>query len=85
MADFHHEPLPSPRSIRLISLDMTANSSLRLNSFHLGGLPVYKALSYTWDTAIIEDPDDDSCQDGGELHRIEVNGKAFGVRRNLYD
>ena len=74
---FEHEPLDwSAQQIRLLSIHPKAEGPIQctLRHFDLSATPApdYKALFYRWGPRL-------------PVQEIEVNGKLFTVRQNLYD
>jgi len=80
-----YDPLPTVRSIRLLSFENVADLSLRLKAFSVPKLPQYKALSYTWGKATCEESSDNQNNNPPAIYHIKINNKVFGVSENLYD
>jgi hypothetical protein len=80
-----HEPLPTPRSIRLIRFEpFQPGSKIRaaLRVVDLDSQPTYIALSYTWGSPL---PLTNSSQSHRHQHDILIDGATIKIEQNLYD
>ncbi|CAN9346234.1 unnamed protein product [Alternaria sp. RS040] len=76
-AAFVHEPInQAVQEIRLISIIPETTGPIRCNLIHVNlqsnPTPEYRALSYVWGPP-------------SPVQEIQVNGRRFLVRQNLYD
>ena len=95
---FHHEPLPSKSSIRLVSLVHDASGDLppmiqgvplirlSLTAVDLKDNPYYDTLSYTWGSPFWEGSDKSKFYHGADsLRPVAVNNRIYYIGRNLWE
>ncbi|KAK0613989.1 heterokaryon incompatibility protein-domain-containing protein [Immersiella caudata] len=89
---FSYAPLPHDRAIRLLHLipDRTQlhGFSLVLQAADLGNAPKFCALSYTWQSAVVTNPEElEPDYHGGTIAKVPVlcNGKQLEINENAFD
>ncbi|KAH7310683.1 heterokaryon incompatibility protein-domain-containing protein [Stachybotrys elegans] len=86
-AYYTHQPLPTPRSIRVLRLEpsphRTAELRCRLVAVSLDESPKFWALSYTWDAESPSYPV--VCIDGSSDLRLDITPNCAAALRHLRD
>lgn len=93
---YRYEPLPTPSSIRLLSVAPQRENGptvggtpliyCTLKTVDLDTAPEFKALSYTWGNPFTTDPDPKKDQyDSRHQWPLSVNGRVHFVTKNLYE
>ena len=88
---YEYEPLPTPKSIRLVQVHGQNEDGLlqcSISVVDLNDRPFYNCLSYTWGNPFSDrsnSPTEDFAYDNNTKWPISCDGKLLYISQNLYD
>ena len=85
LENYEYSDLAAPQLIRLVTFTSREHIVLHMETFLLSDAPVYRALSYAWGRAIVDEEGQASHEADEVVTRaVEVDGRKLQVSENLF-